>query len=45
MVVDVGFAVECILLLNLHKWYVDLCHLANVLRMSCEEFQETMDMR
>ena len=43
MVVDVKFAAECILLLNSHKWYVDLRHLANVLRMSCEEFQEAVD--
>ena len=43
MVVDVKFAAECILLLNSHKWYVDKRYLANVLRMSCEEFQEAMD--
>ena len=43
MVVDVEFAADCILLLNSHKWYVDLRHVANVLRMSCEEFQEAMD--
>ena len=43
MVVDVEFAAECILLLNSHKWYVDLRHVANVLRMSCEEFQEVVD--
>ena len=43
MVVDVKFAAECILLLNSHKFYVDLRYLANVLRVSCEEFQETMD--
>ena len=43
MVVDVKFAAECILLLNSHKWYVDVRYLANVLRMSCEEFQEAVD--
>ena len=43
MVVDVKFAAECILLLNSHKWYVDKRYLVNVLRMSCEEFQEVVD--
>ena len=43
MVVDVKFAAECILLLTSHKWYVDKRYLANVLKMSCEEFQEAMD--
>ena len=43
MVVDVEFAVECILLLSSHKWYVDLRYLANVLSMPCEEFQEAVD--
>ena len=43
MVVDVKFAAKCILLLNSHKWYVDVRYLANVLRMSCEEFQEAVD--
>ena len=43
MVVDVEFAVECILLLSSHKWYVDLRYLANVLRMSCEELQKAVD--
>ena len=43
MVVDVKFAAKCILLLNSHKFYVDVRYLANVLRMSCEEFQEAVD--
>ena len=37
MVLDIGYAVECILLLNSHKWYVDVRYLAYVLNMSCEE--------
>ena len=43
MVVDVAYAVECMLLLNSHKWYVDIRYLAHVLMMSCEELQETVD--
>ena len=43
MVVNVEYATECILLLNSHKWYGDIRYVANVLRMSCEGFQETID--
>ena len=43
MVVDVAYAVECMLLLNLHKWYVDLHYLTHVLMMSCEELQKPVD--
>ena len=32
MVLDIGYAVECILLLTSHKWYVDIRHLAYVLK-------------
>ena len=42
MVLDIGYAVECILLLTSHKWYVDIRHLAYVLKMSCEELQEVL---
>ena len=42
MVLDIGYAVECILLLNSHKWYVDVRYLAYVLNMSCEELQEVV---
>ena len=43
MVVDVEFVADCILLLNPHKWYVDVRYLAYVLMMSCEDFQEAVD--
>ena len=43
MVVNVEFVADCILLLNSHKFYVDVRYLANVLRMSCVEFQEAVD--
>ena len=42
MVLDIGYAVECILLLHSHKWYVDIRHLAYVLKMSCKELQEVL---
>ena len=43
MVVNVEYVADCIHLLNSHKFYVDVRYLANVLRMSCEEFQEAVD--
>ena len=42
MLLDIGYAVECILLLNSHKWYVDVRYLAHVLNMSCKELQEVV---
>jgi len=40
---DVQFFAECVLLLDSHKWYIDIRYLAHVLRMTCEEVQEAVD--
>ena len=37
------FFAECVLLLDPHKWYIDIRYLAHVLRMTCEEVQEAVD--
>ena len=42
MALDVEYAVNCILQLDSHKWYVDVRYLAYVLMMSCEELQEVL---
>ena len=42
MALDVEYAVNCILQLDSHKWYVDVRYLAHVLNMSCEELQEVV---
>ena len=42
MALDVEYAVNCILQLDSHKWYVDVRYLAHVLMMSCEELQEVL---
>ena len=40
---DVQFFADCILLLDSHKWYIDIRYLSHVLMMTCEEVQEAVD--